>query len=110
MQVGIAIGRTFIDMVCRADDAGAPIAKSPGSGGSPNRAVLFALDRVRDEWGVRTSAIRDADTETDAAAKTVPERKSAPISLITKEGFRDLLAIDRQMHSLASDAADGKQP
>jgi N-methylhydantoinase A/oxoprolinase/acetone carboxylase beta subunit len=97
MEIGIDIGGTFTDIVCRGGDGRVHIAKLPSTRVDPSRAVLSALDMVRDEWGVPPSAVTRFVHGTTVATNAVLERKGARIGLITTEGFRDVLEIGRQM-------------
>jgi len=97
MEIGVDIGGTFTDIVCRGADGSVRIAKLPTTRGDPSRAVLAALDMARDEWGVPPSAISRFVHGTTVATNAVLERKGARIGLITTEGFRDVLEIGRQM-------------
>ena len=96
-EIGIDVGGTFTDMVCRGDDGSVRIAKLPTTRDDPSRAVLAALDMARREWGVPPAAITRFAHGTTAATNAVLERKGARIGLITTEGFRDVLEIGRQM-------------
>ncbi|HEY1932918.1 MAG TPA: hydantoinase/oxoprolinase family protein [Acetobacteraceae bacterium] len=96
-EIGIDIGGTFTDVVCRGDNGSLRIAKLPTTRGDPSRAVLAALDMARDEWGVPADEIGRFVHGTTAATNAVIERKGARIGLITTEGFRDVLEIGRQM-------------
>ena len=96
-EIGIDIGGTFTDIVCRGDDGSMRIAKVPTTRGDPSRAVLAALDTARDEWGVPAAAIARFTHGTTVATNAVLERKGARIGLITTEGFKDVLEIGRQM-------------
>ena len=97
MEIGVDIGGTFTDFVWRGGDGSVRIAKLPTRRGDPGRAVLYALDMARDEWGVAPSAIGRFVHGTTVATNAVLERKGARIGLITTEGFRDVLEIGRQM-------------
>lgn len=97
MEIGIDIGGTFTDIVCRRDDGAVRIAKLPTTRVDPSRAVLSALELARDAWGVPPSAISRFVHGTTVATNAVLERKGARIGLITTEGFRDVLEIGRQM-------------
>lgn len=97
MEIGIDVGGTFTDIVCRSDDGHVRIAKLPTTRADPSRAVLSALDMARDDWGVAASAISRFVHGTTVATNAVLERKGARIGLITTEGFRDVLEIGRQM-------------
>ncbi len=96
-EIGIDVGGTFTDVVCRGGDGSVRIAKLPTTRDDPSRAVLAALDMARREWGVPPAAITRFAHGTTAATNAVLERKGARIGLITTEGFRDVLEIGRQM-------------
>ena len=97
MEIGVDIGGTFTDIVCRGGDGRVRIAKIPTTQGDPGHAVLSALEMARDEWGVPPSAVSRFTHGTTVATNAVLERKGARIGLITTEGFRDVLEIGRQM-------------
>ena len=96
-EIGVDIGGTFTDVVCRLEDGTVRIAKIPTSSGDPSRAVLAALDMARRDWGVSPARITRFVHGTTVATNAVLERKGARIGLITTEGFRDVLEIGRQM-------------
>jgi N-methylhydantoinase A/oxoprolinase/acetone carboxylase beta subunit len=96
-EIGIDIGGTFTDVVCRGDDGSVRIAKLPSTRDDPSQAVLAALEKARREWGVPPAAITRFVHGTTAATNAVLERKGARVGLITTEGFRDVLEIGRQM-------------
>lgn len=97
VEIGIDIGGTFTDVVCRLADGTTRIAKVPTTRGDPSRAVLAALDTARRDWGVDPAAVTRFTHGTTVATNAVLERKGARIGLITTEGFRDVLEIGRQM-------------
>ncbi len=96
-EIGIDVGGTFTDVVCRGDDGSVRIAKLPTTRDDPSQAVLLALEMARRDWGVPPAAITRFVHGTTAATNAVLERKGARIGLITTEGFRDVLEIGRQM-------------
>jgi len=96
-EIGVDIGGTFTDVVCRLDDGTVRIAKLPTTSGDPSRAVLAALEMARAEWGVSPADITRFVHGTTVATNAVLERKGARIGLITTEGFKDVLEIGRQM-------------
>ena len=96
-EIGVDIGGTFTDVVCRLEDGSVRIAKIPTTAGDPSRAVLVALDMARRDWGVGASEVSRFVHGTTVATNAVLERKGARIGLITTEGFRDVLEIGRQM-------------
>ena len=96
-EIGIDIGGTFTDVVCRTGDGSIRIAKIPTTKGDPSRAVLAALEMARTEWGVSPETISRFVHGTTVATNAVLERKGARIGLIATQGFRDVLEIGRQM-------------
>jgi N-methylhydantoinase A/oxoprolinase/acetone carboxylase beta subunit len=96
-EIGVDIGGTFTDVVCRLDNGTVRIAKLPTTNGDPSRAVLAALQMAEREWGLAPSNITRFVHGTTVATNAVLERKGARIGLITTEGFRDVLEIGRQM-------------
>ena len=96
-EIGIDIGGTFTDIVCRGDDGSMRIAKVPTTTGDPSRAVLAALETARADWGVPPEAITRFTHGTTVATNAVLERKGARVGLIATEGFKDVLEIGRQM-------------
>ena len=96
-EIGIDVGGTFTDVVCRGADGSVRIAKLPTTRDDPSQAVLAALEKARRDWDVPPDAITRFAHGTTAATNAVLERKGARIGLITTEGFRDVLEIGRQM-------------
>ncbi|HEY8290263.1 MAG TPA: hydantoinase/oxoprolinase family protein, partial [Acetobacteraceae bacterium] len=96
-EIGIDIGGTFTDVVCRWADGTIRITKLPTTRDDPSRAVREALDLVRHVWGVEPQSITRFAHGTTVATNAVLERKGARVGLITTEGFRDVLEIGRQM-------------
>ena len=96
-EIGIDIGGTFTDIVCRGSDGSVRIAKVPTTRGDPSKAVLAALETARTEWGVSPASITRFTHGTTVATNAVLERKGARIGLIATEGFKDVLEIGRQM-------------
>ncbi len=96
-EIGIDIGGTFTDVVCRLSDGSTRIAKIPTTRGDPSKAVLAALEMAGRDWGVPPASITRFTHGTTVATNAVLERKSARIGLIATEGFKDVLEIGRQM-------------
>ena len=96
-EIGVDIGGTFTDVVCRLDDGTVRIAKLPTTSDDPSRAVLAAMAMARRDWGVSAAEVSRFVHGTTVATNAVLERKGARIGLITTEGFRDVLEIGRQM-------------
>ena len=88
-QIGVDIGGTFTDVVCRAPDGGITILKMPTTRANPSA-------HLRQQQGVAPADISRFVHGTTAATNAILERKNAPIGLITTVGFSDVLEIGRQ--------------
>ena len=96
-DIGVDIGGTFTDIVCRR--AGEPIRalKIPTTRGDPSAAVLSAIGHLAHDLGVAAHDIARFLHGTTIATNEVLERKGARIGLIASEGFRDVLEIGYQL-------------
>jgi N-methylhydantoinase A/oxoprolinase/acetone carboxylase beta subunit len=111
LAIGVDIGGTFTDVVVRASGAPARILKIPTTRADPSRAVLAALERMKDEWGFAPADVARFVHGTTVATNAVLERKGARVGLITTRGFRDVLEIGRQMrHQMYDLALDPETP
>jgi len=95
-EIGIDIGGTFTDVVCREEGKPLRAFKVPSTRSDPSRAVLSAVARLQEE-GVRISDIARFVHGTTVATNAVLERKGFKTGLITTAGFKDILEIGRQM-------------
>ncbi|MBI3707032.1 MAG: hydantoinase/oxoprolinase family protein [Proteobacteria bacterium] len=96
VEVGVDIGGTFTDVVCRLPDGRLRAVKLPTTHADPSRAVGQALTHLAEVWQVPAARIAHFSHGTTLATNAVLERKGARIGLITTEGFRDVLEIGRQ--------------
>ncbi|MGE0425737.1 MAG: hydantoinase/oxoprolinase family protein [Reyranellaceae bacterium] len=97
IDVGVDIGGTFTDVVCRRQGEPMRIVKLPTTRGDPSRAVLEAVRYMVESWNVQPTEIARFLHGTTIATNAVLERKGAKIGLITSRGFRDVLEIGREM-------------
>ena len=97
VDIGVDIGGTFTDIVCRR--AGEPMRtlKIPTTRGDPSQAVLNAVTHLARELDVPAEDIARFLHGTTIATNAVLERKGARIGLIASEGFRDVLEIGYQL-------------
>ena len=97
VDIGVDIGGTFTDIVCRR--AGEPMRtlKIPTTRGDPSQAVLNAITHLARDLGVAAHDITRFLHGTTIATNAVLERKGAKIGLITSEGFNDILEIGYQL-------------
>ncbi len=96
VEIGVDIGGTFTDVVCRLADGRLRAVKLPTTHGDPSRAVRQALAHLATAWSVPPASIAHFSHGTTLATNAVLERKGARIGLITTAGFRDVLEIGRQ--------------
>lgn len=96
VEVGVDIGGTFTDVVCRTLDGRLRAVKLPTTHADPSRAVRQALAHLAEVWRVTPASIAHFSHGTTLATNAVLERKGARIGLITTQGFRDVLEIGRQ--------------
>lgn len=97
LQIAVDIGGTFTDVVAR-DEAGAlKYFKIPTTRSNESVAVLESIERIKSSWGVEPGAITRFMHGTTVATNAILERKGARMGLLTTRGFKDVLAIGRQM-------------
>jgi len=94
--VGVDVGGTFTDVVCRDATGGIRLVKIPTTRGNPSAGIGKAIEHMAREWQVPAAAIARFVHGTTAATNAVLERKGARIGLITTMGFKDVLEIGRQ--------------
>ncbi|MCE2945829.1 MAG: hydantoinase/oxoprolinase family protein [bacterium] len=95
-EVGVDIGGTFTDVVCRSDTGEVRLVKIPTTRANPSAGVLHAVQHMAREWNVPPASIARFVHGTTVATNAVLERKGATIGIITTLGFRDTLEIGRQ--------------
>src|SRR5215469_12393253 len=96
-DIGVDIGGTFTDVVCRGGDGSIRLTKIPTTRRDPSAGVGAAIELMQREWGVPPDAIARFVHGTTVATNAVIEAKGARIGLIATEGFKDVLEIGRQM-------------
>jgi N-methylhydantoinase A len=97
IDIGVDIGGTFTDIVCRRPDEPMQTLKIPTTRGDPSQAVLNAITHLAHDLGVASAEIARFLHGTTIATNAVLERKGARIGLIASEGFRDILEIGYQL-------------
>jgi N-methylhydantoinase A len=97
VEIGVDIGGTFTDVVCRRSGEPPRILKIPTTTGDPSIGVLKSLDIMMSTWGIRPAEIGRFTHGTTIATNAVLERKGAKIGLITTHGFKDVLEIGRMI-------------
>ncbi|HLW58648.1 MAG TPA: hydantoinase/oxoprolinase family protein [bacterium] len=92
VRVGVEVGGTFTDWVVAEGDRVVRIGKVLSTPPRPESGVLRALQ----ETGIPTSDVTVLVHGSTIATNVVLERKGAPTILVTTQGFRDVLGIQRQ--------------
>ncbi len=95
-EIGVDIGGTFTDVVCRVPGRGLQLMKIPSTRTDPGLAVVRSVAVMAERWGVDPAAVMRFSHGTTVATNAVLERKGARIGLICTEGFRDVIEIGRQ--------------
>ena len=104
-EIGVDIGGTFTDVVCRDEKGSMRLVKIPTTRHNPSEGVALAIEYMRREWGVDPGQIERFVHGTTVATNAVLEAKGAKIGLLTTEGFKDVLEIGRQMRHAMYDLA-----
>jgi N-methylhydantoinase A/oxoprolinase/acetone carboxylase beta subunit len=95
LSIGIDIGGTFTDVVCRLPDGTLKQFKLPTTRADPAAAVRDAVAFMVREWQIRPADIGRFVHGTTVATNAVLERKGAKVGLLMTQGFRDVLEIGR---------------
>src|SRR5688572_6721783 len=95
-EVGVDIGGTFTDVVCRSAGGEVKLVKIPTTRADPSAGGLHAVKHMAAQWGIAPAEIARFVHGTTVATNAVLERKGAKIGLVTTQGFRDVLEIGRQ--------------
>lgn len=99
IEIGVDIGGTFTDVVCRETGGALHVIKVPTTRGDPSAAVLQSIGELGRRWGVQPTEVGRFAHGTTVATNAVLERKGARIGLLTTAGFRDVLEIGRQLRN-----------
>jgi N-methylhydantoinase A/oxoprolinase/acetone carboxylase beta subunit len=104
-EIGVDIGGTFTDVVCRGTDGSFRLVKIPTTRANPSEGVSRAIGYMADEWHVKPTQIARFVHGTTVATNASIERKGAKLGLLTTEGFKDVLEIGRQSRRAMYDLA-----
>ena len=96
-EIGVDVGGTFTDVVCRRPGFSPIIMKVPTTRDDPALGVLASLDRLAEDEHFGAQDVARFVHGTTVATNAVIERKGATVGLLTTEGFRDILEIGRQI-------------
>src|SRR5215813_10211550 len=96
-EIGVDIGGTFTDIVCRQTGGALRVLKVPSTRHDLSEAVIRAIAELGERWGIGAADVSRFAHGTTVATNAVLERKGARIGLLTTAGFRDVLEIGRQL-------------
>ncbi len=99
VEIGVDIGGTFTDVVCRRQGHPVHIMKVPTTSSDPASAVLEALQRLMAEFGISAHEVSRFVHGTTVATNAVIQRRGAPIGILATSGFADVLEIGRQLRT-----------
>lgn len=94
VEVAIEVGGTFTDLIWLDGAGEIRTHKVPSTPDDPARAVIGGLEEALDG---RTERVRTLFHGSTVATNAVIERRGCRAALLTTRGFRDLLAIQRQL-------------
>ncbi|MGF7162979.1 N-methylhydantoinase A [Rhodoligotrophos appendicifer] len=95
-EIGVDIGGTFTDIVCRSSDGTNHSAKVMSSRADPSLAVADAITLLRKELDIDPSDISQFLHGTTVATNAILERSGARLGVLSTSGFEDTLEIGRQ--------------
>lgn len=96
--VGIDVGGTFTDFVLLDEEHGrVHVGKVLTTPDDPAIGILRGLQELLDRHRLHASAVRTIVHATTLITNAIIERKGAKTALITTAGFRDVLAIGREV-------------
>ena len=103
MIVGIEVGGTFTDLVM-VDDAGRlSVHKLPSTPSDPSVAAVTGLKEILEAADTTGAAVSELLHGSTIAANALIQRRGARTALITTQGFRDVLFIQRQDKTVVYD-------
>ena len=96
VEVGVDVGGTFTDVVCRDNNGVWRFTKIPSTRHDSSLAVLSSIRHMSASWGVSAGQVVKFAHGSTVATNAVLEKKGAKLGLLTTEGFKDVLEIGRQ--------------
>ena len=96
MIVGIEVGGTFTDLIAVRSSGATVIQKTPSTPHDPSAAAITGLRELLTRVGARGEEIAELLHGSTIAANALIQRRGARVAMLTTEGFRDVLFIQRQ--------------
>ena len=103
MIVGIEVGGTFTDLIAVTEDGQAHIHKTPSTPDDPSRAAISGLAELLGQMGATGNDVTELLHGSTIAANALIQRRGAKVALLTTQGFRDVLFIQRMDKSIVYD-------
>lgn len=104
VRLGIDVGGTFTDGVLWNETNGELFfSKVPSTPGSFVNGVMAAATEVLEQSGLSPGSVTHVVHGSTVAANIVHEKSGAKVGLITTQGFRDILEIQRQRRDILFD-------
>lgn len=101
VRVAVDIGGTFTDLVLRRADGSLVTHKVSTTTGKPEVGFVTGVREILAKAGMAGSDVEQVVHGTTLGSNVVIERAGAPTALLTTEGFRDVLEIQRSLrHSM----------
>jgi N-methylhydantoinase A len=94
-RVGIDIGGTFTDLVCRTDSGRVVTRKTLSTTDDYSVGIRAALTDALDELGLPASSVSEVIHGSTVATNAILEGTGARTALLTTRGFRDVLELQR---------------
>lgn len=112
IQFGIDVGGTFTDILVRDEASGGILAafKVPSTPQSPDDAILNGIEKYLDKDSKAQAATFSIFHATTVGTNTLIEKKGAKTALVTTKGFRDILALRRQVRPKLYDMTPNISP
>jgi N-methylhydantoinase A len=95
IAIGVDVGGTFTDVVCRIGNDELRILKVPTTRPEPSGGIRDGLTKIAGDDPTFLGRVKQFAHGTTVATNAVLERKGARTGLLVTEGFRDILEIGR---------------
>ena len=97
-RIGVDVGGTFTDFVVFNNETGeSSYFKVPSTPDDPSIAIANGVCEMLSKFTLSAGRVSFFGHGTTVATNMIIERRGVPTGLITTRGFRDVLAIGRQM-------------
>ena len=103
MIIGIEVGGTFTDLIGLRRSGDTVIHKIPSTPHDPSVAAITGLRELLTRVGATGEEIAELLHGSTIAANALIQRRGAAVAMLTTEGFRDVLFIQRQDKSVVYD-------